>query len=563
MINIHLLNDEYTPIHLHNNQDIRLNEVKSTWKINEIPRLTLKFAEGSDASDYMEPRRTKLKMFDAVTNELIFKGRVASYNYNGSNSYSVDSIECCLQDSIQTKVESFKDKPSVLLKQIIDRHNTQVPDDMKFEVGECGIDIYRYYPYDGEVIPGEGGDTVTTRELAVGDTITVKANAKYIYAYVGGPRLNMNSGLKGRKADITQMVESGGRKWYWLYVGNWGGAQGWVWADEILEAEIVVSGTKQTSSPVARMSTFSSPEPVYSDNSKVKISPNATVYYVDSITTVGKPVASEYRNFTLTIGKYVAATNRYALYDGKIPIAWVKHEDIVLVSAKVPVQQPTTSRPYVERERIIECSLSESDTTWDVLSRELLPYGELVVDEFEGQNRISIVEDRGEYVDTPVGFGINILEFSESFNPTDIYTTLKPIGKPVLVKDSNETLPDITLPEEFISNPRLLELFDPRTRVKEFTDVESETDLREKANKDLEEQIWDKIECNITAINLDRLGLDYDSLNLGDKAYVETGSKFMANGVLKITQMDIDHLEGWKSSLIFGRQEDRLSDFFK
>lgn len=461
MIDIYLLDKEFTPIHLYRNQEVRLNAVKSTWKINEIPMLSLTFPEGNTTSELIQTRKTKLKMIDSDTNELIFKGRFVNYNYGGDSQFQVEGTACYLRDSIQ-EAEEFTGKPSALMKKLLDVHNSQASEDTQIIMGDCEIDMYRYYPTEEEINNG----TISDGTIEMNDRVTVKANARYIWGYLGGPRLNMASGLKGRKVYVINIQTHNNVKYYLLNDNTWGGLQGWVTADELVEGLVVL-----------------------------------------------------------------------------------------------PPEKPNVATGYVEKERIITCEISDSETTWDVFYRELFPYGQFEMDEFEGKDRLHIKTTIGKNINVPVEFGVNILEFSEAFDPTDIYTHIKPIGKPVPVEGAEQP-EDITLPEDFVISEELLEMFDPKSAKIEFKDVETQNDLRQKAIEYIGNQLWDKLECNITALELHKLGVNYEEINIGDRAEVRTQKRFMSNGILQITKKEVDHLEGWKSSLLFGSEEAKLTDFF-
>lgn len=470
MIDIYLLDDDFTPIHLHQNENIRLTKISQGLKINEIGTLNIEFPHGNPRSQLIQPRQTKIQVVDHKSRKIIFRGRVFDYGLSITTSFSVESSESYLKDSVQPFIENFKGKPSALLLKLIEEHNKQAVASTKFVVGECGIDMYKYYPSDGEITTTNAGQSVNGSNLSAGQTVTIKPNAKYIYASPGGTRLNMAGYFKGTKARIQSIATVGGVNYYWMYTGSQ--PQGYVLAEEIQEASVVINDDKGDGTPG------------YNAN-------------------------------------------------------------------------------YVNKERTIECTIEEGVTTWDAIQDQLLRYGEFYVDYNEkGENRINIVEKLGIESPTPIRDSLNLLDFSESFSASDVITRIIPVGKPIPVEGSTTTQEDIRLSNPVVHDG-LEQIFDPKVIKMDFDDVENQNDLQHKAKAYFEEQMEDLIQIDIAYIKLKSVGIDFDDLGLGDTTFVDIRNSRYAQGLLRVTRIDIDWLEPWKSSLVFGKERPRLADFFR
>lgn len=470
MIDVYILDDDYTPIHLNQNENIRLTSISQSNKINEIGSLNITFPKGNNRSALLHPKKTKISVVDHVSKAIIFRGRVYENSISSDNTFSVESSEAYLNDSITPFIENFKGKPSQLLKRLIDEHNKQAVDSTKFVVGECGIDMYKYYPESDEITTTNAGQSVNGSNLSEGQTITVKPNARYIYSVAGGTRLNMAGYFKGTKARIEAITTVGGIKYYLLYTGSQ--PQGYVLAEEIQEASVLQN-----------------------DN------PNN---------------------------------------DG-----------------------PGYNANYVNKERTIECTIEDGTVTWDAIVTNLLTYGEFYIDYTEkGENRINIVTELGVESSTTIRDTLNLLEFSESFDASNVVTRVKAIGRPVIEEGSTETKEDIVL-DNLVIDEGLEVIFDPKVSRLEFNDVENQNDLKHKVNEFFNDQLSDLLQVDITYMKLKSVGLSFEDIMLGDKIIIDIQDSRYAKGVLRATRIDTDWLQPWKSSVVFGREKPRLTDLFR
>lgn len=197
--------------------------------------------------DKIEPFKTRVIITDLKTREYIFNGRAVVVNKqmseNGDITESVqcEDIELYLDDSEQAELK-YKGTPKEFLKILIDRHNTQVEEYKRFDIGTIEIDLDRktfYVPVEWETLPilnqdGEiVGETIAgNKALAIGDTATVKSTAVYYNSYYHGEGVKIAEFVKGRKHTV-QTVDSE-RNTYRLYYGTT--PIGWVDGKDIVEA---------------------------------------------------------------------------------------------------------------------------------------------------------------------------------------------------------------------------------------------------------------------------------------------------------------------------------------
>lgn len=244
-------------------------------------------ATNNPCYDKIKPFKTRIIITDLRTGEYIFNGRAVVVNKSMSESGDItenvicENIELFLDDSEQLPIE-FVGSPKGLLKMLTDRHNEQVEDYKRFDIGKVDIDTeYRTFnvPVEWETLPildDDGnaiGETIAgNKELNVGDTATIKGTAVYFNAFYHGANLRIADFAKGRKNTVNAVDRE--RNAYRLYYGTT--PIGWVDAKDISEASTasVEGGYQGQLKPV-----------IYSRQRKIKAEITSGTTTLDAIRT--------------------------------------------------------------------------------------------------------------------------------------------------------------------------------------------------------------------------------------------------------------------------------------
>lgn len=548
MIQAYLLDDNLTILHSPEVDKGYLSTLSLTEKINEIPTLRFGFNDATELGGYIQPRRTKLRIEDDDTGEEFFEGRVYDYDTSvdnirgGVKSYEAIDALGYLQDS-RAPDQVFSGTYKGLYELLINRHNDQVTEDCRFVMGVCEIGLYKDYT--------DGGTGVEVA-LEVHTQATVKPNAQYISTSYGGTNLNMNDWLKGKKVTISGRQQVSGVWWYYLTLN---GPQGYVRASELVEA-LAPTGTTTT--------TTTGTNGGYPVGTSVKIRTGVTTYYASSTTTTTTNISTSpvnYRNLTYIIGTYAPLTDRYPIYYNNSAIAWVPKANLEFGTKPLP--GGTGGGSYVERTETIEADLSTDMTVWEAFDEYFFIDGRIERTKDEnGKNVIHIREKKGRDNVSPISYMTNIIDIQETFDSSEIYTTLIPIGKPPRVEGEQEG-EDIVL-TEMVSSQTLLDVFDVKVGKESFTNVTGEEDLRAKATEWLDKQVSQNIETTISVMDLYRMGdKTLTPYRLADQVLAETSQYLLTNGIFQIVKIERDFLAPWKSKITVGIEFSKLSDFFR
>lgn len=244
-------------------------------------------ATNNPCYDKIKPFKTRIIITDLKTGDYIFNGRAVVVNKSMSESGDItenvicENIELYLDDSEQLEID-FEGSPRGLLDILIERHNPQVEDYKRFDLGKVEIDTeYRTFnvPVEWETLPildDDGnaiGETIAgNKELNIGDTATIKETAVYFNNYYHGANLRIADFAKGRKNTVNAVDRE--RNAYRLYYGTT--PIGWVDAKDISEASTasVEGGYKGELKPV-----------IYSRQRKIKAEITSGTTTLDAIRT--------------------------------------------------------------------------------------------------------------------------------------------------------------------------------------------------------------------------------------------------------------------------------------
>ena len=446
MFEVYIINEDFTTIHSPSINGAKLTSMSLVRELNTIPIFDFSFLPDNPASALLRLRITQIRIIRTTDRKEIFEGRVVDYNgeidteNKRSKSYTAEDMLGVLNDSRPPHF-TFKGRPSELIQKLLEYHNQQVEPWKQFQLGDCEVDNYHYYPDSTEV---EGNTNIN---LSIGDNATIKAEAQYIWDD-NGTRYNMASSVKG----VTHTVDAVGStgvfegKYRLRHPTPAWGVSGWVLAEDIAEVKsynasnevnVMTMNTASNEINTTVMNTGDGRQ--IPKNTKVMIRDGATNYYWDSYSTTPYPILSYIRNSTnLTVIEY--NNNRYALYDNGVLIAWISADDLLVGST--PVQPSTPDKPdSLVKNRIIEVEIAGGTTLDNVFEHVIDSVGgEIMRTRVEGVNTLNIYNEISRESDTPIEFYLNLQELQESIESSEIITKLRPVGiKPKTEEDTATT----------------------------------------------------------------------------------------------------------------------------
>ena len=414
MIEVHILDEQYTLLHSAENTNIRLLDPTLTEAINQITKFEFGISDQHEASSLIQSRKTRIDIIDTKTNEEILEGRVIHYagdfDEDGKmyKQWVAEDALGYLHDSKQLKLE-FTGKPSELFKKLIERHNKVLEPYKRFDIGDCEVDLIRTYTESG---------SATNVTLGKDDTATISPTATTIYNG-NGQALTMASYVKGVKHKVGAIPTGSGPNGNRYLLNNFthGYTEGYVNPADILETRVVKSESTTQSNRVTG---------VLENGTKVSIKPEAKYYYHSNGST--KEVPNFVRTSENIIGAYNEKLDRYLIMHNGVGRGWVNASDLV-EGAKTPTAITVNKPNYIEQERTITAEISREDSTWDAIMKHLVePFGaEIERVKHEAVNTIHIRNRIGEASDMTIEAGMNLLNLSEDFDG-EIITRLVAIG---------------------------------------------------------------------------------------------------------------------------------------
>lgn len=125
--------------------------------------------------------------------------------------------------------------------------------------------------------------------------------------------------------------------------------------------------------------------------------------------------------------------------------------------------------------------------------------------------------------------------------------------------DENPEEDKIYLEEEFVDHEYLQRIFGIKVDEVEFQDVESESDLKQKATDYMDGQLEAYHETSATVLELGLIDSNFDEIELGSKHVLKVDD-YTTNGVRRIIRQELDLLEPELSRVTFGTKYKTLID---
>lgn len=132
------------------------------------------------------------------------------------------------------------------------------------------------------------------------------------------------------------------------------------------------------------------------------------------------------------------------------------------------------------------------------------------------------LEEVGKNTNQNIEFGLNLLDYTEDLSAEEIATAVIPLGKEIEDKE-NEVLKkytDITSVNDgkmYLVSKEALAEFGWVCKVVRWEDVTVPENLLRKGNIWLKDNQFEKVELSLTAVDLSEFGIDYESIECGDR----------------------------------------------
>lgn len=132
------------------------------------------------------------------------------------------------------------------------------------------------------------------------------------------------------------------------------------------------------------------------------------------------------------------------------------------------------------------------------------------------------LEEMGKATNQSIEFGLNLLYYTEDLSAEDIATAIIPLGKEI-ESGTDEVLKKyvdisaINNGKNYISSKDAIDTFGWVCKVVRFEDVTVDANLLRKGANWLKDNQFESIQLRLSAVDLSEFGLDYESIEVGDR----------------------------------------------
>lgn len=154
------------------------------------------------------------------------------------------------------------------------------------------------------------------------------------------------------------------------------------------------------------------------------------------------------------------------------------------------------------------------------------------------------LEEYGKYCEQSIEFGLNLLDYSESRTAENIVTALIPLGSRLQGESEIEALEkyvDITSANSgsnYIYNQEAVENFGWIWATNTWQDVTEASNLLKKGKEWLQDNQFEELTLELTAVDLSMLDKDYDSFEIGDRIRCRA-KPYGMDKIFPVTEMKI------------------------
>ena len=154
------------------------------------------------------------------------------------------------------------------------------------------------------------------------------------------------------------------------------------------------------------------------------------------------------------------------------------------------------------------------------------------------------LEEYGKYCEQSIGFGLNLLDYSESRTAENIVTALIPLGSRLQGESEIEALEkyvDITSvngDSNYIYNQEAVENFGWVWATNTWQDVTESSNLLKKGKEWLQDKQFEDLTLELTAVDLSMIDREYDSFEIGDRIRCRA-KPYGMDKIFPVTEMKI------------------------
>lgn len=205
------------------------------------------------------------------------------------------------------------------------------------------------------------------------------------------------------------------------------------------------------------------------------------------------------------------------------------------------------------------------ENTLDAIREKLLDRlgGYLRIRKVDGKRYLDWVTlpEYGKYCDQPIKFGANLLDYAEMVSGEDLATAVIPLGSrldtsPIEALEARVEITSINDGKDYLYIPEAVARYGWVKKVVTWDDVTVPENLKEKGMKWLQDNQYEEMTLELTALDLSDLGIDYDAFALGDTVKA-TAEPYGMDRTFPIRNMTIYLQEPDANKLTLGISEKR------
>lgn len=179
------------------------------------------------------------------------------------------------------------------------------------------------------------------------------------------------------------------------------------------------------------------------------------------------------------------------------------------------------------------------------------------------QNGTRYIDYLAEAINTTrqtIEFGKNLLDFAKNMDASDICTRLIPLGRKLdessyTAIDERLTIKSVNNDVDYIQSNDAISTYGIITKTKIWDDVSTASILKTKGQKYLESEQFEKMELQLTAVDMHLLDKDIDSISLGDQI-LAISKPHGLNKYFPVSKMSINLLDASNNKITLGTSVD-------
>lgn len=199
------------------------------------------------------------------------------------------------------------------------------------------------------------------------------------------------------------------------------------------------------------------------------------------------------------------------------------------------------------------CTFTGVTSTWTTDFKTTMEYinelidtfgGHFVVRKENGVRYLDYYEDYPGISDQTINFGKNLMDFTRSFDLSNLCTTIIPLGN-TLGSDPNTgiktylTVASVNAGSIYVSSAEAVETYGQITKIVEWGDISDANQLLTAAQTWLASSQFDSIKLEINAVDLHMLDVDADSIDILDYVGV-VSTPHGLNSYFPVTSVELD-----------------------